>query len=589
MFLAVDTKDLEERNIKEVDFVIVTGDAYVDSPSFGTAIIGHTLERFGYSVAVISQPEWKDCEDFRRFGKPRLGFLINSGNMDSMVNHYTVNKKRRKKDAYTAGGATDKRPDRAVIVYSNLARSAYKDVPIIIGGIEASLRRFSHYDYWEDKVRKSILIDSGADLLLYGMGERSIIELAQALESGIAITDLTYIKGSVFKTRFPEMVYEAERLPSFSEVVADKVKFAKSFVIQEENADPYRGKPLMEEYEKGWYVVQNPPTEPLNTLELDDVYEMQFENKPHPMYKEEIAAAIETQFSITSNRGCFGSCSFCALTFHQGRIVSGRSTESMVREATKMTQHPDFKGYIHDVGGPSANFMAQQCKNISKRGTCKDRKCLYPEPCKVLDVDHEKYMNTLRKLRNLDGVKKVFIRSGIRYDYLLQDKNSKKIIKEIADNHVSGQLRVAPEHIAENTLRYMRKPKKNIYERFVAEFNNASKDSNKKQYVVPYFMSSHPGTTLADAIELAIYFKKNGQNPEQVQDFYPTPSTLATCMFYTGLNPYTLETVYVPKSSKDKAMQRALLQFNKRENKALVYEALKLAKKEKIAGYLLKN
>ncbi|OON94691.1 MAG: YgiQ family radical SAM protein [Candidatus Epulonipiscioides saccharophilum] len=589
MFLPISKEDLNLRNIEQLDFIIITGDAYIDSPSFGTAIIGRTLERFGYSVGIISQPNWNNEADFKQLGQPKLAFLINSGNMDSMVNHYTVNKKRRQKDSYTPGGQIGKRPDRAVIVYSNLVRKIYRDIPIIIGGIEASLRRLAHYDYWDNKVRKSILIDSAADLLLYGMGERSVIELAQALESGLNINDITFIHGSAFKTKNIANVYDKIFLPTFKEVSSDKIQFAKSFVIQEQNSDPYKAKPLIEEYEQGWFVVQNLPAEPLSTLELDDVYEMDFENEAHPSYTEEVPALSETQFSITSNRGCFGSCSFCALTFHQGRIVRGRSTESMLKEAVKMTEHKNFKGYIHDVGGPTANFLKEQCKNANKLGTCTNKKCLHPTPCKSLDVNHENYLITLRKMRNLDNVKKVFIRSGIRYDYLLLDKNNKKFIKEIAQNHVSGQLRIAPEHISDNTLKFMGKPKKEVYEKFVAEFNKASKDCNKEQYVVPYFMSSHPGTTLLDALELALYLKKTGQNPEQVQDFYPTPFTLATCMYYTELNPYDLKKVYVAKSREDKALQRALLQYYKKENRSLVHKALKLLGKEKLAKDLFKN
>ncbi|OOB77187.1 MAG: YgiQ family radical SAM protein, partial [Epulopiscium sp. Nuni2H_MBin003] len=520
MFLPIDKKDLDERNIKDVDFVIVTGDAYIDSPSFGTAIIGRVLERYGYTVAILAQPAFADCTDFKRFGKPRLAFLVGSGNIDSMVNNYSVNKKKRKKDVYSEGGKAGKRPDRAVTVYSKLARMAYKDVPIIIGGIEASLRRFAHYDYWDNKVRKSILIEAQADMILYGMSEKSVIELAEALESGIDISDITYIKGSVFKTKNIDVVYDGAFLPTYKEVSQDKVMFAKSFVLKEKHTDPFTAKPLIESYDNGVHVVQNPPAMPLTTAELDDIYELEFENMAHPIYKEEVPATREVLFSVTSNRGCFGSCSFCALTFHQGRIVQARSEESIIKEAVKMTQHKDFKGYIHDVGGPSANFNQPQCAKAVTKGVCINKKCLYPNPCKNLDIDHGLYINTLRKLRNIDGVKKVFIRSGIRYDYLLADKNSKNIIKEIATHHVSGQLRVAPEHISNNTLKYMGKPSKEVYERFIKLFNEQSKQANKKQYVVPYFMSSHPGTTLEDAVELALYLKKMHYIPEQVQDFY---------------------------------------------------------------------
>ncbi len=581
MFLPISKEELE---IEQVDFVLVTGDAYVDHSSFGTAVIARVLERFGYSVAILSQPNWKDCEDFKKFGKPKLAFLIGSGNIDSMVNHYSVNKKRRKKDAYTEGGAAGKRPDRAVIVYSSRAREAYKDVPIVIGGIEASLRRLSHYDYWDDKVRKSILIDSGADLLLYGMSETSVIELAQALESGIDIKHITYINGTTYKTKTLDMVYEGIELPSFEEVVGNKLEYCKSFVIQYNNTDAFTAKPLIESYGQMGYVVQNPPSKPLSTLELDDIYELPFMNAPHPSYKLEIPAINEVLFSITSNRGCFGSCNFCALTFHQGRTVQGRSESSMVREATKMTEHPQFKGYIHDVGGPTANFSQAQCKKSATVGTCKNRKCLYPTPCKAMDVDHTIYMRTLRKLRAIKGVKKVFVRSGIRYDYLLADKKHQQIIREIAEHHVSGQLRIAPEHIADNALKYMGKPKREVYEKFTNLFNEQTKQIGKEQYVVPYFMSSHPGATLDDAMELALYLKKIQYIPEQVQDFYPTPSTLATCMYYTELDPFTLEKVYVAKSAEEKAMQRALLQYNRKENYDLVYRAIIRCNRKELIG-----
>ncbi|OOB79038.1 MAG: YgiQ family radical SAM protein [Epulopiscium sp. Nele67-Bin002] len=584
MFLPVSKEELEQRAVKSVDFVLVTGDAYIDHCSFGTAIIGRVLERYGYSVAILSQPNWKDCSDFKRFGKPRLGFLIGSGNIDSMVNHYSVNKKRRKQDAYTEGGVIGKRPDRAVIVYSGLARAAYKDVPIIIGGIEASLRRLAHYDYWDNKVRRSILIDSGADLLLYGMSETSVVELAQALESGIDVKHITFIAGTTYKTKTLDMVYEGIELPTYEAASQNKIEYCKSFVIQYNNTDAYTAKPLIESYGKMGYVVQNPPSKPLTTLELDDIYELPFMNAPHPIYTQEIPAIKEILFSITSNRGCFGSCSFCALTFHQGRTVQGRSENSMIEEATKMTLHPKFKGYIHDVGGPTANFSQAQCTKAVTHGTCRNKKCLYPAPCKSMNIDHTVYMRTLRKIREIKGIKKVFVRSGIRYDYLLADKNSKAIIKELATYHVSGQLRIAPEHIADNALRHMGKPKREVYEKFTNMFSNETKKIGKEQYVVPYFMSSHPGATLEDAVELALYLKKIQHIPEQVQDFYPTPSTLATCMYYTELDPFTLEKVYVAKSVEEKAMQRALLQYNKKENYSLVYKAIVRCNRNDLIG-----
>ncbi|OOO00725.1 MAG: YgiQ family radical SAM protein [Epulopiscium sp. Nele67-Bin004] len=584
MFLPVTKKELEERGIEEVDFVLVSGDAYIDHSSFGTAIIGRILERFGYSVAILPQPNWRDAKDFKRFGKPRLGFLITSGNIDSMVNHYSVNKKRRKKDSYTEGGQGGKRPDRAVIAYSGRAREAYKDVPIIIGGIEASLRRLAHYDYWDYKVRRSVLIDSGADLLLYGMSETSIVEVAEALDSGMDIKHITYISGTAYKTKTLDVVYDGIEIPSFEQVSTNKKEYAKSFVIQSENVDAFVAKPLIESYGQMGYVVQNPPSKPLSTLELDNVYELPFMNAPHPIYKQKIPAIEEILFSITSNRGCFGCCSFCALTFHQGRTVQGRSEQSMLKEAEQMTKHADFKGYIHDVGGPTANFSKEQCKKSVTKGSCTNKKCLFPKPCGALDVDHEPYLKTLRKMREIKGIKKVFIRSGIRYDYLLADKNSRKIVNEIAKYHVSGQLRIAPEHISDNVLNHMGKPKREVYEKFTNMFETETKKLGNEQYVVPYFMSSHPGATISDAIELAVYLKKIGHIPEQVQDFYPTPSTLATCMYYIEMDPFTLQKVYVPKNVEEKAMQRALLQYNKRENYNLVYKALVRANRQDLIG-----
>ncbi|ONI39546.1 YgiQ family radical SAM protein [Candidatus Epulonipiscium fishelsonii] len=587
MFLPIDKEDLEKKNIEQVDFVLVTGDAYVDHSSFGTAVIGRVLERYGYTVAILAQPEYKNCEDFKRFGKPRLAFLIGSGNIDSMVNHYSVSKKRRQKDAYTSGGKMGKRPDRAVIIYAQKAKEAYKDVPIIIGGIEASLRRLSHYDYWDNKVRKSILLDSKADLLLYGMSEKSIIEVAEALDSGIDVKYLSFIRGTTFKTKDLSSVYDGIMLPSFEEVSTDKTRYAQSFVIQSNNTDAFTAKPIIEDYGTQGYVVQNPPAMPLTTQELDDIHDLPFMNLPHPIYKEEIAAIKEVQFSISSNRGCFGSCSFCAITFHQGRIVQGRSRSSMVKEATNMTTHQDFKGYIHDVGGPTANFTTGPCDKSNTKGTCNHKKCLFPHPCKNLEINHTEYMKTLRTIRKIKGIKKVFIRSGIRYDYLLKDKNSSEILKEICEHHISGQLRIAPEHISDNTLKYMGKPSKDVYEKFVKTFETQNNKIGKEQYIVPYFMSSHPGSTLDDAIELALYLKKINYIPQQVQDFYPTPSTLSTCIYYTEMDPYSFEPVYVAKTSEEKAMQRALLQYNKKQNYDLVYKALKKAGRTELIEFLI--
>ncbi len=586
MFLPVSKKDMQDRGIPQLDFVLVTGDAYIDHPSFGTAIIGRVLERAGYKVGILAQPEWKDCNSFRALGKPRLGFLIGSGNIDSMVNHYTVAKKRRKTDAYTPGGQVGKRPDRAVIVYAQRAREAYKDVPIIIGGIEASLRRLAHYDYWDNKVRRSILLDSKADLLMYGMSEKSVVEIADALDSGIEVKHLGYIKGTVYKTASLENIYDDYiMLPSYKEITESKEKYALSFNVQSQNIDPFTAKILVEDYD-GIKIVQNPPAYPLTQLELDSIYELPFENKQHPMYQNigEIPALLEVKFSITSNRGCFGSCSFCALTFHQGRIVQGRSKQSMVEEAKKMTLMSDFKGYIHDVGGPTANFIKAPCEKATEKGACKNKHCLHPTPCKNLDIDHRKYMDTLEEIRSLPKIKKVFIRSGIRYDYLLGDKNHKKILKDICEHYVSGQLRVAPEHISNHVLDYMGKPKREVYEKFLEGFYKESENLGKKQYIVPYFMSSHPGCSLEDAIELALYLKKTHYIPEQVQDFYPTPSTLSTCMYYTELDPRTMKKIDVPKTKEEKDMQRALLQYNKKENYDLVCKALIKAKRVDLIG-----
>ena len=548
-FLPVTEKEMKERGWDEVDFVYVTGDAYVDHASFGSAIISRLLEQYGYKVGMIPQPDWRKKESIQVFGRPRLGFLVSAGNMDSMVNHYTVSKKHRQKDSYSPGGEMGHRPDRAVMVYSNLIRQSYKDTPIILGGIEASLRRLSHYDYWDDKVRRSVLMDSGADLISYGMGEHSILEIAEALNSGIPVKEITYIPGTVFKTKDLSCVYEPLLLPDFDEVAESKKKYAESFALQYKNTDPFTARTLAESYGTKGYVVQNPPSKPLTQEEMDDIYDLPYTGTYHPMYEEKggIPSLEEVKFSLTSNRGCFGGCSFCALTFHQGRILQTRSHDSLIKEAEKMTKDRDFKGYIHDVGGPTADFRLPSCKKQLTKGVCRDRQCLFPTPCKNLTVDHKDYVELLRKLRAVPGVKKVFIRSGVRFDYVVADKD-KTFLHELVKHHVSGQLRVAPEHVSDEVLKFMGKPSHNVYREFLREYEKANAETGKKQYAVPYFMSSHPGCTLKEAVRLAEYVRDLGFTPEQVQDFYPTPSTLSTCMYYTGIHPLTGETVYVPVS-----------------------------------------
>lgn len=574
-FLPVSKEDMQERGIQQLDFVFVIGDAYVDHPSFGHAIISRVLEAHGYSVGIISQPDWKDDSSITKLGEPRLGFLVMSGNMDSMVNHYTVSKKRRSKDAYTPGGVRGKRPDYADVVYCNLIRRTYKKTPVIVGGIEASLRRLAHYDYWSDKVKRSLLLDSGADLLLYGMGEHSIVETADALDSGIDIKDITFIKGSVFKTRDLSVVYDYIMLPSFEQISTDKKKYAESFYTQYLNTDAIVAKTLVEPYPNGMYVVANTPALPLTMQEMDDVYDLPYARTYHPSYEKlgGVPAISEIKFSLTSNRGCFGGCSFCALTFHQGRTVQVRSHESIIKEAVEMTKDKDFKGYIHDVGGPTANFRQPSCRKQLEKGVCPNRQCLFPKPCANMDVDHSDYLALLRKLRGIKGVKKVFIRSGIRFDYLMADKDD-TFFKEMVKYHISGQLRVAPEHVSDNVLRLLGKPSNDVYERFLKKYEKIDKSLGLNQYVVPYLMSSHPGSTMKDAIKLAEYLRDLGYMPEQVQDFYPTPSTISTCMYYTGYDPRTMEKVYVPVNPHEKAMQRALIQYRDPKNYELVHEVL---------------
>jgi uncharacterized radical SAM protein YgiQ len=585
-FLPINKQDMEKRGWDQVDFAYVFGDAYVDHSSFGPAIISRILEAHGYRVGIISQPDWKNSESIDVFGRPRLGFLVSGGNMDSMVNHYTVNKHHRKTDAYTPGGVTGKRPDHAVVVYCNLIRQRYKDCPIVIGGIEASLRRLAHYDYWSDSLKRSILMDSQADLISYGMGEHSIVEIADALNSGLKASEITFIAGTVYKTKSLEGIYDYILLPSYDELKNDKLNYAKSFAIQNSNTDPFSGKKLVEPYDKGIFVVQNTPATPLSQLEMDDVYALPYMNTYHPSYEKDggVPAISEIKFSLTSSRGCFGACSFCALTFHQGRIVQARSQESIVKEAIEMTKQPDFKGYIHDVGGPTANFRAPACSKQLKTGVCKNKQCLFPAPCKNLKADHSDYVRLLRRLREIPKVKKVFIRSGIRFDYVLADKDD-TFINELLKHHVSGQLRVAPEHISDNVLKLMGKPSNDVYEKFVQKCDKINKKLGKEQYLVPYLMSSHPGSTLKDAIALAEYIRDIGYMPEQVQDFYPTPSTISTCIYYTGVDPRTMEPVYVAKNPHEKAMQRALIQYKNPENYDLVKEALIKEHREDLIGF----
>lgn len=574
-FLPVSRKDMDKRGWDYVDFTYVIGDAYVDHPSFGHAIISRVLEANGYRVGIISQPDWKDKDSINVFGRPRLGFFVMAGNMDSMVNHYTVSKKRRATDAFTPGGVMGKRPDYATVVYCNLIRQTYKDVPIIIGGIEASLRRMGHYDYWSDKVKNSILVDSGADLLIYGMGEKSVVEVADALNSGIDVKDITFIDGTVYKTKSPDAVYDYIMLPDINEIKSDKLKYAESFYIQYCNTDPFVAKPLVEKYKDTLYIVQNTPSKPLTQMEMDDIYSYDYMRNYHPDYEKDggVPAIKEVKYSLVSNRGCFGGCSFCALTFHQGRIIQTRSHESIINEAKQIINEPDFKGYIHDVGGPTANFRHTSCEKQLSKGVCPNKQCLFPTPCKNLTVDHKDYLNLLRKLRKLPGVKKVFIRSGIRFDYLMCDKDD-TFMKEMVEHHISGQLKVAPEHISDNVLEKMGKPKREVYEKFIKKYNDINKKMGKNQFVVPYLMSSHPGSTLENAVELAEYLREWGYMPEQVQDFYPTPSTISTCMYYTGVDPRTMKKVYVTRNPHEKAMQRALIQYRNPKNYDLVKEAL---------------
>ena len=585
-FLPVSRADMEERGIDQLDFVYVIGDAYVDHPSFGPAIISRLLESHGYQVGIIAQPDFRHAESIMALGEPRLGFLVSAGNMDSMVNHYSVAKKHRKVDSYTPGGEMGKRPDRAVIVYCNLIRQKYKHVPIIAGGIEASLRRMAHYDYWSDSLRRSILLESGAGLVSYGMGERSIVAIADALDAGMPVKDITYIPGTVCKVRSLDEISDYTVLPDYESICKDKKKYAESFYIQYSNTDPFSGKRLVEPYSQNCFIVQNPASEPLTMEEMDQVYDLPFQRTWHPMYDAAggIPALSEVKFSLVSCRGCFGGCSFCALTFHQGRIIQARSHESLIKEAKLMIEEPDFKGYIHDVGGPTADFRAPACEKQMTKGVCPHKQCLFPEPCKNLRADHNDYIALLRKLRALPKVKKVFIRSGIRFDYVLADKKS-TFLEELCRYHVSGQLKVAPEHVSDPVLACLGKPKAAVYQEFCRQYKKMNERLELKQYLVPYLMSSHPGSTMKEAVELAEYCRDLGYMPEQVQDFYPTPSTISTCMYYTGLDPRTMTAVYVPKDPHEKEMQRALIQYRNPANRVLVREALLKAGREDLIGY----
>ena len=583
-FLPITKQEMLERGIAQPDFVYVIGDAYVDHPSFGHAIISRILESHGYSVVIISQPDWRNPKSIDVFGRPRLGFLVSGGNMDSMVNHYSVTRHRRKTDSFTPGGIMGKRPDYATVVYCNLIRQTYKDVPILIGGIEASLRRLAHYDYWSDAMKRSILLDSQADLLMYGMGERSVVEIADALNAGMDVKDITYIDGTVFKCRELDESLPTIILPGYEELQKNKRTYAESFKIQYGNCDPFTAKRLAEPYGKE-YVVQNPPQKPLTMEEMDAVYDLPYCRAYHPSYEKlgGVPAIEEVKFSLVSNRGCFGACSFCALTFHQGRIVQVRSHESILAEAEKMVKDPDFKGYIHDVGGPTANFRHPACEKQMTKGACGGRQCLYPTPCKNMNADHSDYVALLRKLRKIPGVKKVFVRSGIRFDYLLADSKD-TFFRELVQYHISGQLKVAPEHVSDAVLCRMGKPRNAVYNRFVDKYFALNKQYNMNQFLVPYLMSSHPGSTMKEAVELAEYIRDMGYNPEQVQDFYPTPSTLSTVMYCTGLDPRTMEKVYVPTDPHEKAMQRALIQYRNPKNYYLVKEALIAAHREDLIG-----
>ncbi len=586
LFLPVSREDMARRGWDFFDILIITGDAYVDHPSFGPTIIGRVLEAEGYRVAVLAQPDWRSPEAFTALGRPRLAVMISAGNLDSMVAHYTAAKQRRHDDAYSPGRKAGLRPDHATVVYANRVREAFGDIPVIIGGLEASLRRFAHYDYWEDKVRRSILFDAQADILTYGMGEEASVEIVSRLASGTPVSEITDVRGTCVAVRDPGVcAYPKVEVPSFEQVSASKEDYAQANMIEYNEHDPFVGKAILQRHGRDFLLV-NPPALPLTTQELDRVAELPYVREPHPMYDSMggVPAIEEVRFSITHNRGCFGACNFCSLAFHQGRVISARSHESVLREAKLLTQHPGFKGYIHDVGGPSATFRHPSCQKQLKHGLCKNRACLAPEACPNLDADHTDYMMLLRKLRELPGVKKVFIRSGIRFDYLMKDPSG-EFFTDLVQYHISGQLKVAPEHCVAHTLDYMGKPHIEVYEKFREKYFKLNRRYGKDQYLVPYLISSHPGCTLEDAVQLAEWLNRQGHMPEQVQDFYPTPGTLATCMWYTGIDPRTMEPVFVPKSPHDKALQRALMQWRKPQNRKLVLEALHKTGREDLIGY----
>ncbi|MFK5883129.1 MAG: YgiQ family radical SAM protein [Candidatus Izemoplasma sp.] len=586
MFLPISKQDLIDREIEQLDFILISGDAYIDHPSFGIAIISRLLESYGYTVGIIAQPNIKNMDEFRELGTPRLGFLVSSGNIDSMVNHYSVSLRRRTKELYTPGSAMGKRPDRATIKYSQIVRRLYPNTPIIIGGIEASLRRLAHYDYWDNSVRKSILIDAKADLLLYGMSELSIIEVAEYLDSGLDIKDIIFIKGTVYKTKNEDYIpVDVVTLPTYDEILEDKVTYANSFNLKYNNLDHITAKPLLEKY-RNHYIIQNPPSRPVTKDEMDNIYSLPYERDYHPSYKKigHIKAIDEVKFSIIANRGCYGGCSFCALTYHQGRIIQSRSKDSIVKEGIVITEMPDFKGYIHDVGGPTANFYDEACEKQVTKGVCTNKQCLEDKPCALLNITHKNYLAILRELRELPKVKKVFVRSGIRYDYVMYDKDG-DFFSELVQHHVSGQLKVAPEHISPKVLDMMNKPKRELYDKFVEKYHKLNEIHDKNQFLVPYLMSSHPGSTLKEAIELAEYIRDLKYYPEQVQDFYPTPGTMSTCMYYTGLDPRTMKAVYVPRTKEEKAMQRALIQYRNPKNYNLVFKALTKAYRTDLIGF----
>jgi uncharacterized radical SAM protein YgiQ len=585
-FLPISKQEMNERGWEQLDFLFVSGDAYVDHPSFGPAIICRLLEKQGYRVGIIAQPDWRSTQDFKKLGKPRLGVLVSAGNLDSMLNKFTAAKKFRSTDDYSPGGRAGSRPERATLVYCNRIREIWKQVPLIIGGIEASLRRFAHYDYWSDSVRRSILIDSKADLLVYGMGEKQILEIAHALAQGVKIEDIQQVQGTCYRTSSLDHLWNCVEVPGYNEVNTSKQAFAAAFKTQYLEQDAIRGKTVVQGHGE-YYLVQNPPAMPLTIAEMDEIYDLPYRRTYHPVYEQSggVPAIREVKFSLVSHRGCFGGCSFCAIVSHQGRMIQKRSFDSIIKEAKILTSLPDFKGYIHDIGGPTANFRNPSCEQQLERGTCKGKQCLAPEICKQMVADHSEYLNLLRALRALPRVKKVFIRSGLRYDYLMSDRNRDELLRELCEYHISGQLKVAPEHISSKVTKLMGKSGRATYVKFMEAYKRMNRSLGKEQYLVPYFMSSHPGSGLKEAVELAEFLRDLGYNPEQVQDFIPTPGSLSTCMYYTGLNPLTGEKVYVAKDPHEKKLQRALMQFRNPKNYDLVFEALTKAKRPDLIGY----